>query len=79
MSALAFRERPPAAEPDGLLVLHHGRGADEYDLLGLADVLDPRGPLRTVIPVRPWTPQGQLSVAVRSPVPLSEERLLAAP
>ena len=41
MSALVYRERPAAGEPAGLLVLHHGRGADEHDLLGLADVLDP--------------------------------------
>ena len=41
MSALAFEERAPTGEPQGLLVLHHGRGADERDLLALADVLDP--------------------------------------
>ena len=41
MSALTYRERPADGEPAGLLVLHHGRGADEHDLLGLADVLDP--------------------------------------
>lgn len=41
MSTLPYRERPAAEEPAGLLVLHHGRGADEHDLLGLADVLDP--------------------------------------
>ena len=39
---LIYRERPAAGTPAGLLVLHHGRGADEHDLLGLADVLDPR-------------------------------------
>ena len=37
------RERPqPRASRRGLLVLHHGRGTDEHDLLPLADVLDPR-------------------------------------
>ena len=37
MSGLVFRERPAASgEPEGLLVLHHGRGADEHDLLGSA-------------------------------------------
>ena len=41
MTALTYRERPAAGDPAGLLVLHHGRGADEHDLLGLADVLDP--------------------------------------
>ena len=37
MSALTHRERPPEGDAAGLLVLHHGRGADEHDLLGLAD------------------------------------------
>jgi len=55
MSALAYRERPPAADPAGLLVLHHGRGADEHDLLGLADVLDPQRRLHIVTPRAPLT------------------------
>jgi phospholipase/carboxylesterase len=38
---LTYRERPAAESGEGLLVLHHGRGTDERDLLGLADVLDP--------------------------------------
>src|SRR4051794_41655202 len=38
---LVFRERPAEGDPAGLLVLHHGRGADEHDLLSLADALDP--------------------------------------
>ncbi len=58
MSALTFRERPSAGEPDGLLVLHHGRGADEQDLLALADVLDPRRRLRVVTPRAPMTLPG---------------------
>jgi phospholipase/carboxylesterase len=46
--------REPAATPEGALVLFHGRGADERDLLPLLDLLDPerrllgltlRGPL----------------------------------
>jgi phospholipase/carboxylesterase len=41
-------ERPAAGDPDGLLVLHHGRGTDENDLLGLADALDPEQRLRVV-------------------------------
>ena len=44
MSALIYRERPAAGDPAGLLVLHHGRGADEHDLLGLADVARPAAP-----------------------------------
>jgi len=46
--------RPPAGDPEGALVLFHGRGADEHDLFPLLDLLDPerrlagataRGPL----------------------------------
>ena len=44
---------PPPASPSGLLVLHHGRGADEHDLLGLADVLDPERRLHVVTPRAP--------------------------
>jgi phospholipase/carboxylesterase len=40
MSELVYRERPAADEATGLLVLHHGRGADEHDLHGRAAVLD---------------------------------------
>jgi phospholipase/carboxylesterase len=50
---LIHRDRPAAAEPQGLLILHHGRGADELDLLGLADVLDPQRRLRVVTPRGP--------------------------
>lgn len=53
MTALRFRERPAAGEAAGLLVLHHGRGADEHDLLGLADALDPRRRLHVVTPRAP--------------------------
>ena len=53
MSPLVYRERPAAGEPTGLLVLHHGRGADEQDLLGLADVLDPEQRLHVVTPRAP--------------------------
>ncbi len=53
MSSLAYRERPAAGEAAGLLVLHHGRGADEHDLLGLADALDPQRRLHVVTPRAP--------------------------
>jgi phospholipase/carboxylesterase len=46
-------EREAAGEPDGLLVLHHGRGTDERDLLGLADALDPGRRLHVVTPRAP--------------------------
>jgi phospholipase/carboxylesterase len=52
-SALEYRERPAAGEAEGLLVLHHGRGADEHDLLGLADVLDPERRLHVTTPGGP--------------------------
>ena len=58
MSELIFRERPAAGDPAGLLVLHHGRGADEHDLLGLADVLDPQRRLHVVTPRAPLTLPG---------------------
>ena len=53
MSALEFRERPADGDPAGLLILHHGRGADEQDLIGLADVLDPGRRLHVVTPRAP--------------------------
>ena len=53
MSALVYRERPAAGAPEGLLILHHGRGADERDLLTLADVLDPVQRLHAVTPRAP--------------------------
>jgi phospholipase/carboxylesterase len=48
VAALLRVERAAASEPAGLLVLHHGRGTDESDLLGLADRLDPERRLRVV-------------------------------
>jgi phospholipase/carboxylesterase len=36
-----LRLREPAAEPEGAIVLNHGRAADENDLFGLLDALDP--------------------------------------
>jgi phospholipase/carboxylesterase len=53
MKPLERLERPAAAAPEGLLVLHHGRGTDETDLLRLADQLDPEARLRVVTPRAP--------------------------
>lgn len=53
MTELVFGERPAAGTAAGLLVLHHGRGADEHDLLGLADTLDPARRLHVVTPGGP--------------------------
>jgi phospholipase/carboxylesterase len=50
---LTYRERPAAGDPQGLLVLHHGRGTDELDLLPLAAVLDPGERLWVVSPRAP--------------------------
>jgi phospholipase/carboxylesterase len=55
---MIYVERPSAAEPAGLLILHHGRGADEHDLLALADVLDPERRLHVVSPRAPLSPPG---------------------
>lgn len=58
MSALVFAERLPDGDGSGLLVLHHGRGTDEHDLLGLADALDPDRRLHVVTPRGPLTIPG---------------------
>ena len=50
---LISTERPAGGDADGLLVLHHGRGSDEQDLIGLADVLDPARRLHVVAPRAP--------------------------
>lgn len=56
--ALTAVERPPRAEPHGLLFLHHGRGSDEQDLIELADVLDPEQRLHVVAPRAPLSLTG---------------------
>lgn len=58
MSALPFRERAAAGDPAGLLVLHHGRGADERDLLNLGDALDPEHRMHVATPRAPLTVPG---------------------
>ncbi|HTY96403.1 MAG TPA: phospholipase [Solirubrobacteraceae bacterium] len=58
MSELHYRERAPAGEAEGLLVLSHGRGSDELDLLGLADLLDPGRRLLVVSPRAPLQLEG---------------------
>jgi phospholipase/carboxylesterase len=47
------RLRPAAGDPEGLLVLFHGRGADEHDLFPLLDLLDPEQRLLGVTPRGP--------------------------
>ena len=58
MEPLFHLERAASGEAEGLLVLHHGRGTDERDLLGLADLLDPERRLRVVTPRAPLTLPG---------------------
>ncbi len=53
MASLFQLERAAAGEAEGLLVLHHGRGTDERDLIRLADFLDPEQRLRVVTPRAP--------------------------
>ena len=47
--------REAAGAPQGALVLLHGRGADEHDLHGLLDALDPQRRLVGVTPGAPLT------------------------
>jgi phospholipase/carboxylesterase len=42
LDVLDHLARPAAGEPEGALILLHGRGADEHDLFGLLDLLDPK-------------------------------------
>ncbi|HEX4034647.1 MAG TPA: phospholipase [Solirubrobacteraceae bacterium] len=57
--ALTYRERPAAGgEASGLLILHHGRGADESDLLGLGEALDPQHRFHVVTPRAPLSVPG---------------------
>jgi phospholipase/carboxylesterase len=48
-------ERPAAAEPQGALVLLHGRGADEHDLFPVLDLIDPERRLLGITPRGPLT------------------------
>jgi phospholipase/carboxylesterase len=50
---LQHRARPAEREPEGLLVLLHGRGADEHDLFPLLDLLDPERKLLGLTPRGP--------------------------
>ncbi len=54
--ALTYLRRPAAREPAGAVVLFHGRGTSEHDLVPLLDMLDPVGELVGI------TPRGPLSL-----------------
>jgi phospholipase/carboxylesterase len=73
---LTYVERPAAEAAEGAFVLVHGRGANEHDLFGLFDALDPerrlhgyspRGPL----PVPPGGAQWYVIGRVGYPEPSS--------
>ena len=51
--SIQARVVPTLGDPDGALVLLHGRGADEYDLEPLLRALDPQGRLAGVLPRGP--------------------------
>jgi phospholipase/carboxylesterase len=53
LDSLEYRLRPAAGEPAGALVLMHGRGTDESDLLPLLDMLDPERRLLGATPRAP--------------------------
>jgi phospholipase/carboxylesterase len=64
---LTYRLRPAAAEPEGALVLFHGRGTDENDLFPLLDAFDPHRRLLGATPRGPVSlpPGGAHWYAVR--------------
>ena len=53
VTELVHEIRPAAAEPEGALVLMHGRGADEHDLAPFLDLLDPERRLVGLTPGGP--------------------------
>ena len=67
LADLAHQIRPAAGEPAGALVLMHGRGTSEHDLVPLFDVLDPERRLVCVAPRGPLSlpPGGQHWYIVR--------------
>lgn len=55
LASLTYRARPAAGDPEGALVLFHGRGTSEHDLFPLLDALDPERRLLGVTPRGPLT------------------------
>jgi phospholipase/carboxylesterase len=64
---VSYVEREAEGEPEGTIVLFHGRGADEHDLAPLLDVLDPERRFRGITPRGPlsFPPGGAHWYAVR--------------
>jgi phospholipase/carboxylesterase len=55
MGELSYAERPAKGEPDGLLILHHGRGGHETEMLEPADALDRLHRLHVFLPRAPFS------------------------
>jgi len=53
LDSLAHRTRPAGGDPEGAIVVLHGRGADEHDLAPLLDALDPERRLAGYLPRGP--------------------------
>lgn len=53
LELLVHQLRPAAGQPEGALVLLHGRGTDEFDLLPVLEALDPRHRLVGLTPRAP--------------------------
>jgi phospholipase/carboxylesterase len=53
IEALPYRVRPSEGEPEGAVVLFHGRGTDEHDLFPLIDAIDPERRLAGITPRGP--------------------------
>jgi phospholipase/carboxylesterase len=53
--SLQYIVRPAAGDPEGVLVLLHGRGTSEHDLEPLIGILDPKARLLGVTPRAPLT------------------------
>ena len=87
LAALPHRLREPRSEPEGALVLLHGRGADEHDLFPLLDLLDPeqrllgaapRGPLSLPPGGAHWYIVREIGYPDRETFHASFERLAAS-
>lgn len=53
--SLVSQVREPSGDPEGALILLHGRGTDEHDLFGFLDFLDPEKRLFGITPGAPIT------------------------
>jgi phospholipase/carboxylesterase len=76
--SLVHRIRPAAADPEGALVLFHGRGTSEHDLFPLLDELDPERRLLGVTPRGPLSlPPGGAHWYALGGIPTPEPRTFA--